>query len=103
MNVHSKQLHEKLWAAAEHLRASGNLKLNQIAEPVLGLIFLKFADVRFKKMQHKVVADRSVSYGTRKRPITADDYKSKGVLYIPEQATYSYLISLPESKNSRNP
>lgn len=76
MNVHSKQLHEKLWAAAEHLRASGNLKLNQIAEPVLGLIFLKFAGVRFKKMQNKVVADRSVPYGTRKRPITADDYKS---------------------------
>jgi len=41
-----KQLHERLWAAAEQLRANSGLKLNEISEPILGLIFLKFADVR---------------------------------------------------------
>jgi type I restriction enzyme M protein len=44
-----KQLHESLWAAAEQLRANSGLKLNEISEPILGLIFLKFADVRFKR------------------------------------------------------
>ena len=99
MNTHSKQLQEKLWAAAEQLRANGGLKLNEISEPILGLIFLKFADVRFKKMQSSIVAERTAAYGGRKRPVTADDYKVKGVLYIPEEATYSYLMSLPEGKN----
>lgn len=99
MNTHSKQLQEKLWAAAEQLRANGGLKLNEISEPILGLIFLKFADVRFKKMQSSIVAERTAAYGGRKRPVTADDYKAKGVLYIPEEATYSYLMSLPEGKN----
>ncbi len=49
MTTNRKQLHEKLWAAAEQLRANGSLKLNEISEPLLGLIFLKFADVRFKR------------------------------------------------------
>ncbi|MFA5299712.1 MAG: N-6 DNA methylase, partial [Lutibacter sp.] len=30
---------------------------------------------------------------------SADDYKSKGVLFLPEIASYSYLMNLPESKN----
>ena len=99
MNVHSKQLQEKLWAAAEQLRANGSLKLNEISEPILGLIFLKFADVRFKRIEAGIVAEREVTYGRRKRPVTPDDYKAQGALYIPEHATYSYLMSLPESEN----
>lgn len=98
-----KQLHERLWSAAVQLRANGSMKLNEISEPILGLIFLKFADVRFKRTQASIVADRSsVKYsgsGHRQAPITADTYKAKGVLYLPEIASYSYLMSLPESKN----
>ena len=48
-----KQLHERLWSAAVQLRANGSLKLNEISEPILGLIFLKFADVRFKQATMK--------------------------------------------------
>jgi len=94
-----KQLHERLWAAAEQLRANSGLKLNEISEPILGLIFLKFADVRFKKVQTGIVAERKAVYSTRVRPIGPDDFKSKGVLFLPEIATYSYLMSLPESAN----
>ena len=94
-----KQLHERLWAAAEQLRANSGLKLNEISEPILGLIFLKFADVRFKKVQSGIVAERQAVYSTRVRPVSPDDYKSKGVLFLPEVATYSYLMSLPGSEN----
>lgn len=93
-----KQLHERLWSAAVQLRANGSLKLNEISEPILGLIFLKFADVRFKRATPEIEAEYAKSSG-RKRSITADNYKAKGVLYLPETATYSYLISLAESKN----
>lgn len=95
-----KQLHERLWSAAVQLRANSGLKLNEISEPILGLIFLKFADVRFKKVQTEIVAERAVkTYSARNKPVTPDHYKSKGVLYLPEIATYSYLMSLPESAN----
>jgi type I restriction enzyme M protein len=98
-----KQLHERLWSAAVQLRANSGLKLNEISEPILGLIFLKFADVRFKKVQTSMIAEKKAVYSGkpsgRVRPIGSDDYKSKGVLFLPEIATYSYLMSLPESKN----
>jgi type I restriction enzyme M protein len=99
MTTNRKQLHERLWAAAEQLRANSGLKLNEIAEPILGLIFLKFADVRFKKERANIVAEHEAAYSTRKRTVTPDHYKSKGVLYLPEIATFSYLMGLPEGKN----
>ncbi len=99
MNPHSKQLQEQLWAAAEHMRANSSLKLNEISEPILGLIFLKFADVRFKKAQVELEKEKSLSHSTRQRPITPDDYKAHGVLFVPEKATFSYLIKLSENEN----
>lgn len=98
-NNNRKQLHERLWSAAVQLRANSGLKLNEIAEPILGLIFLKFADVRFNKIKTALIAERKAVYSSRVRPINPDDYKSKGVLFLPEIATYSYLMSLPGSRN----
>lgn len=101
MPINRKQLHEKLWSAAVQLRANGSLKLNQISEPILGLIFLKFADVRFKRASIEFEAERAKSNKGSRRlpPLTPDHYKSKGLLYLPETATYSYLMSLSESAN----
>lgn len=99
ISAHRKQLQEKLWAAAEQLRANSGLKLNEISEPILGLIFLKFADVRFRKMKNLILTERETKHSARSRPITADDYKARGVLYIPEKAAYSYLMGLSESEN----
>ncbi len=94
-----QQLHEKLWAAAEQLRANGSLKLNEISEPILGLIFLKFADVRFSKVRAGILAEKVAVYSMRQRPVSPDDYKSKGVLFLPDIASYSYLMNLPEGEN----
>ncbi len=97
-NNNRKQLHERLWSAAIQLRANSSLKLNEMSEPILGLIFLKFADVRFKQAQREIETDRKNASG-RQAPVTPDHYKSKGVLFLPEISIYSYLMSLPESKN----
>lgn len=96
---HRKKLQENLWAAAEQLRANGSLKLNEISEPILGLIFLKFADVRFKSATKKIADERASSNSTRSRPLIPDNFKAQGVLYIPTLATYSYLMNLSESEN----
>lgn len=94
-----KQLETRLWAAAEQLRANGSLKLNEISEPILGLIFLKFADVRLQKAKAEIEAERKTAPSGRVRPIGPDDFKARGVLYIPETATYSYLMNLKEADN----
>lgn len=106
MKKSDKKLHEKLWASAQQLRANSSLKLNEVSEPILGLIFLKFADVRFQKAKKELEIERANvvrdSGSTRIRPISEDAFKAKGILYIPEEATYNYLMSLPENANIGN-
>lgn len=98
-----KDLENRLWEAADHMRANSPLRLNEFAEPVLGLIFLKFAGVRYSKTAKEISEERkgkSKSYGgasvARERPLSSADYHARGTLYVPEKARFSYLIELPE-------
>src|SRR5258706_11646186 len=40
-------LEKRLWAAADQFGANSGLKAGQYSTPVLGLIFLRFAEARF--------------------------------------------------------
>lgn len=83
-----------LWDAADDLRANSHLKAGEYSIPVLGLIFLKFADKRFSDIQTEL----GVNASSRRQPGKVD-YQSRGVLYLPEQARFSELLKLPESAN----
>ena len=41
------ELEKRLWEAADQFRANSGLKAQEYSGPVLGLIFLRFAEVRF--------------------------------------------------------
>lgn len=43
----SEALEKRLWDAADQFRANSGLTTQQYSQPVLGLIFLRFAEVRF--------------------------------------------------------
>lgn len=98
MTTNRKQLNDRLWASAQQLRANSSLKLNEISEPILGLIFLKFADVRFRQALKTIELEQIKIVG-RKPPITPEHFKQKGVPFIPEGAGYQQLMNLPESMN----
>ena len=83
-----------LWEAADELRANSHLKAGEYSIPVLGLIFLKFADTRFTDIETELTAKVS----TRRQPGRAD-YQSRGVLYLPEEARFNNLLHLPENVN----
>jgi len=87
-------LENRLWAAADELRANSKLKSSEYSTPVLGLIFLKYADHRFSVAQQDIGGKSS---GRRK--IGKTDYQARGVLYLPEASRFSALIALPESEN----
>ena len=46
-----KQLEANLWQSADVLRANSDLKSSEYATPVLGLIFLKFADNIYRRYE----------------------------------------------------
>jgi len=98
MTTNRKQLNDRLWASAQQLRANSSLKLNEISEPILGLIFLKFADVRFRQALKTIELEQAKIVG-RKPPITPEHFKQIGVPFIPEGAGYQQLMNMPESMN----
>src|SRR5437899_7632293 len=83
-----------LWGTADELRANSHLKAAEYSIPVLGLIFLKFADSRFAEAEADLAGK-----ATSRRSIGKVDYQSRGVLYLPEAARFKTLLELPEGKN----
>ncbi len=97
MPVNNIHIEKRLWDSADQLRANSRLKSSEYSVPVLGLIFLRFADHRFSTVQQELVA--SIRREGRRRTIGKADYQARGVLFIPEQARFSHLLKLPEGEN----
>lgn len=94
MAGNNSELEKKLWNAADELRANSNLTSNQYSTPVLGLIFLKYADARFAAAKEEL--DKK---DTGRRKVSKIDYQERGVMFLPEEARFSRLIKLPEGTN----
>jgi len=94
MANNSNHLESRLWEAADELRANSKLKSSEYSMPVLGLIFLRYADHKFQVAAEKL---KGASGGRRK--IGPADYQALGTLYLPPNACFSELISLPEGEN----
>lgn len=94
MNQNSNNIEARLWEAADELRANSKLKSSEYSAPVLGMVFLRYADHKFQE-----VAKELEGSGGGRRKIGPADYQAKGVLYLPEKARFSALIKLPEGGN----
>lgn len=96
-----RQLEADLWSAADVLRSNANLNANQYCMPVLGLLFLKYAYGRYKKVESELMKSRPMRNGVP-MPITAQDFRAKSALYLPREAQYDYLLNLPNDIASAN-
>ncbi len=85
------ELEKRLWDAADELRANSGLKSSEYGTPVLGLIFLRFADANFNAARDAIEAKASV-----RRTIGPSDYQARRVLYLTDTARFDQLLSLPE-------
>ena len=56
--VNIRKLETELWESADLLRQGSKLTSNQYCMPVLGLIFLRYAYSRFKKVEESILKDR---------------------------------------------
>jgi len=104
-------LEKRLWEAADQLRANSGLTSAQYSQPVLGLIFLRFAEVRFAAQRSKLESPSAGGAETRgligevstprvsRRGSRLDDpaaYHAEGVLYLTPNARFDHLLALPE-------
>lgn len=96
-----KKLEDDLWTSADLLRSGSALTSNQYCMPVLGLIFLRYAYSRFKMVEAELLKSRPARNG-RPLPIEASDFAEKSALFLPKDAQYSYLVSLPADIPAQN-
>ncbi len=94
MQVDLAELEDRLWDAADELRANSGLKASEYASPVLGLIFLRFADARFEAARERIEAK-----GTARRKVGPSDFQAEGLIYLAPQTRYDGLLNLPEGSD----
>jgi type I restriction enzyme M protein len=89
-----KRLEDDLWAAADNLRANSDLKASEYGTPVLGLIFLKFADINYRRYEQAILKEfQELKGGRREKPLHEIAVAKCG-FYLPEHSRYSYAYSL---------
>lgn len=93
----NNQIEKRLWESADQLRANSKLKSSEYSVPVLGLIFLRFADHRFTIAKNEI-GKQHRDAGSR-RSVTKADYQARGILYLPKEAQFSNLLNLSEGEN----
>lgn len=81
-----------LWKTADEMRANSTLSPDEYRGPVLGLIFLAYAEHRFERVRPVVEAA-----ATARNPARPDTYNARSVLYVPDEARLSHLVAMPES------
>lgn len=94
-----KQLEADLWRSADTLRANSDLKSTEYSTPVLGLIFLKFADNKFRQHEKAIMAEYAKLKGTRREKPVSEIAIEKCGFYLPDHARYDYLLRLPDKED----
>ncbi len=98
MNTH--QIETELWEAADQLRANSKLTAAEYSMPVLGLIFLRHADNRFKAYLDGIEkAIPAQVPAAQREALVKLEFQGKAAMYLPEEARFDYLSTLPQGQD----
>ena len=91
-----KKLKDNLWHAADVLRAGAHLAANKYGQPILGLIFLRYADILFKRHTAEINAEFEKYKGTRMENSLKEIAIEKCGFFLPECAYYDFINNAPD-------
>lgn len=94
----NNQIENRLWGAADELRANSNLASSEYFMPVLGLIFLRHAFNRFLVVEEGIKKSLPTR-GGKTRPIVKEDFHRKSALFLRDEARYDHLLNLSEDRD----
>lgn len=94
-----KELKDRLWHSADVLRASAHLAANKYGQPILGLIFLRYADILYKKHKAEIEAEYEKLKNGRMAKTIKEIAIEKCGFYLPECAYYDYINNAPDDAN----
>ncbi|MBR3431419.1 MAG: N-6 DNA methylase [Clostridia bacterium] len=92
-----KTLKDNLWHAADVLRSGAHLAANKYGQPILGLIFLRYADILFKQHKAEIDGEFERLSGTRIQKEKKDIAIEKCGFFLPECAYYDFINDAPDT------
>ena len=95
-DVELKNLKDRLWHSADMLRAGAHLAANKYGQPILGLIFLRYADILYKQHKGEINAEFEKLKGTRRARTLKDISIEKCGFYLPECAYFDTINDAPD-------
>jgi len=93
------ELEKQLWSAADTLRADSGLSPAQYGTPLLGLVFLRFATLKYDQYRKDIEAEYEEHKGGRSAVSIESIAQSRCGFYLPEKARFDYLLNLPEGED----
>ena len=96
-DIELKTLKDNLWHSADMLRASAHLAANKYGQPILGLIFLRYADILFKQHKKEIDSEYKKLKGTRMEKSYKDVAVEKCGFFLPECAYYDTINEAPDT------
>ncbi|MCR5802645.1 MAG: type I restriction-modification system subunit M [Clostridia bacterium] len=91
-----KQLKDNLWHSADVLRAGAHLAANKYGQPILGLIFLRYADILFKQHKEEIEHEYNKHKGGRMEKTIKEISLEKCGFFLPECAYYDFINDAPD-------
>ena len=95
---HIDAIENRLWSAADTLRANSNYASNEYFLPVMGLLFLRHAFSRYLAVKDRIKGHLPVRKG-KKRELTKADFSGKSAIFLQPQAWFDHLVALPDSED----
>lgn len=90
-DIELKNLKDNLWHSADILRAGAHLAANKYGQPILGLIFLRYADVLYKQHKAEIDEEYNKNKGSRMEREYKDIAVQKCGFFLPECAYFDYI------------
>lgn len=94
-----KKLKDDLWHSADMLRAGAHLSANKYGQPILGLIFLRYADILYKQHKDEIEEKYNKLKGTRMEKSMKEISIEVCGFYLPPEAYYDYINDAPDDAN----
>lgn len=98
-DIELKELKDRLWHAADVLRAGAHLAANKYGQPILGLIFLRYADILFKQNKEAIMSEYEKYKSGRISKTLKEISIEKCGFYLPECAYYDSINDAPDDAN----
>ena len=86
-----------LWHSADILRAGAHLSANKYGQPILGLIFLRYADILYKQHKNEIEKIYNEIKGGRIEKTIEEISKEVCGFYLPENAYFDYINDAPDN------